>query len=170
MPDAGRVGAGATLVAVALAGGAAVWAAAADSAQPTPVISSSAAGVAGPLGPDAFAAIPAYFKRVTFSRDQLGQYQEIAMKLPAGRYLVEVLTAGAQAGSRPDCAGVSFPLVPSLIEGKSFVGYVPVRDDGDAATVSCYERATSRNSTATYHLFYLPVGPKSGTATALEHS
>ena len=163
---------GACLAALVAAGGALAYATSPDgsTSRPAALPSRSAAGLAGPLGPDGFSAVAAYFKQVTFTHDELGQYQEIAMKLPAGRYLVEVLTSNAPTGSRPDCAGVSFPLVPSVVEGKSFVGYAPVGADGDSAAVSCYERATGRDSSATYHLFYLPVGPNAGAATPLEHS
>jgi hypothetical protein len=143
MRSMGRLVGGSCFVALAVASGALAWAAAPDLRGAAGLAGSSdAAGVAGPLGPDAFSALPAYFKRVTFNRNQLGQYQDIAMKLPAGRYLVEVVTSHAPAGSRPDCAGVSFPLVPSVVEGRSFTGYVPVANDGRSPASSGLPAAT----------------------------
>ena len=99
--------------------------------------------------------MPSYFKRVTFAGDQLGQSQVISARLPAGRYLVEVLTPNTPALS-PDCLGVSFPLVPPTGDGSGYRGYVSVAKDGDAAAVSCYERARDSTSTVTYELFYVP--------------
>ncbi|MCW2546999.1 MAG: hypothetical protein JWN96_1459 [Mycobacterium sp.] len=164
-----RIVGGSCVFALVVAGGAIGWTVIPGAGGAISAAGSNGdSGVAGPLGPDAFSAFPTYFKRVTFTQDQLGQFQDIAIHLPAGRYLVEVLTSRGPSGSRPDCAGVAFPLVPSVIQG-SFTGYVPVAKDGDAATVSCYERATGHPS-ATYHLFYLPVSPKSGAGTPEEHS
>jgi len=162
---------GSGFIALVVAGG--VLAATAGSESPAaagPPDAPRSAGLAGPLGPDAFSAVATYYKQVTFTQDQLGQFQDITMSLPAGRYRVDVITSEGPSSSRPDCAGVAFPLVPSVVAGSfSFTGYVPVANDGDAATVSCYERATG-HANATYRLFYLPVGPKSGAAPAKEHS
>jgi hypothetical protein len=114
----------------------------------------STTGIAGPAGPQQISPIAAYFKRVTFSSDELGQSQEIEAKLPAGRYLVEVLTP--HAASTPDCLGVSFPLAPPHADTPAFNGYVSVAENGDPVTVSCFERATDANSTASYELFFIP--------------
>jgi hypothetical protein len=145
------------LSAVLVAGG--VWlaiAAAPETAGAT-AQSTSDLGLAGPLGPQAFSAIPSYFKQVTFSRSQLGQFQYIDAHLPAGRYLVQVQAVNPPAGGSPDCAGVAFPLVPSSTDRTSFRGYVSVVSAGEVATVSCYERGSGPNATATFNLFYLPV-------------
>jgi hypothetical protein len=114
----------------------------------------STTGIAGPAGPQQISPVAAYFKRVTYSSDELGQYQETAAKLPAGRYLVEVLTP--RASSTPDCLGVSFPLVPPHGSATAFTGYVSVVKNGDPVTVSCFERATDANSTASYELYFIP--------------
>jgi hypothetical protein len=141
----------------AAAGGAVAWSASpgADRVTRPPGDAAGAGhfGIAGPFGPQAITAFPSYFKRVTFANNQLGQSQIISAQLPAGRYLVEVLTPG---GGRPDCMGVSFPLVPPIEDGMDFRGYVTVTGAGGAASVSCYERATDATSTVTYELFYIP--------------
>ncbi len=113
-------------------------------------------GLAGPLGPQKLAALPSYFKRVTFAASELSQYQGITAHLPAGKYLVLIVTKGAPGGRRPDCLGVSFPLAPSIEKGRGFRGYVSVAADGDAATVLCYERAVDTRWSVTYELFYFP--------------
>jgi hypothetical protein len=165
-----RIVGGSCVIALVVAGGALGWTAIPRAGGVIAAAGSKGdTGVAGPLGPDGFSAFPTYFKRVTFTHDQLGQFQDIAIHLPAGRYLVEVVTSHGPSGSRPDCAGVSFPLVPSAVPG-SFTGYAPVASDGDAATVSCYERAGGGTSTATYRLFYLPLSPKSAAGIPEEHS
>jgi hypothetical protein len=114
----------------------------------------STTGIAGPVGPQQITPVAAYFKRVTYTSDELGQYQETAAKLPAGRYLVEVLTP--HAASEPDCLGVSFPLAPPHGNATAFTGYVTVANNGDPVTISCYEQATDANSTASYELFFIP--------------
>ena len=114
-------------------------------------------GIAGPIGPQQISPVAAYFKRVTYSSDELGQYQETAAQLPAGRYLVEVLTP--QTAGTPDCLGVSFPLRPPRAPGAPYTGYVTVAKGGDAVTVTCYEQAGDTTSTATYELYFLPAPP-----------
>ncbi len=111
-------------------------------------------GIAGPAGPQQISPVAAYFRRVTYSSDQLGQAQETSARLPAGRYLVEVLAT--RAASAPDCMGVSFPLVPPATSGAAFTGYVTVANTGDPVTVSCYERAADASSTASYEIFFIP--------------
>ena len=110
-------------------------------------------GVAGPLGPQGISVVPSYFKRVTFSAEQIGQAQQIAAHLPAGKYLVEVRAPSAPTGNGSDCLGVAFPLSQSLHNERDFTGYVSVAH-GDAATVFCYAQ-TAKSST--YELFYIPV-------------
>jgi hypothetical protein len=114
----------------------------------------STTGIAGPAGPQEITPVAGYFKRVTYTSDELGQYQETAAKLPAGRYLVEVLTP--HAASAPDCLGVSFPLVPPHGDATAFTGYVSVARNGDPVTISCYEQSTGAKSTASYELFFIP--------------
>jgi len=148
---------GSLILAIALSGGSVAWASIPrgpeDGAFSKGV--GGDVGVAGPLGPQGFAGIASYFKRVTFTFEELGQPQEIAAHLPAGRYLVELLALNAPAHS-PDCAGVSFPLVPAADVSMGYTGYATVANDGDATTVSCYERADDPAVSATYELFYIP--------------
>ncbi|HEX4017118.1 MAG TPA: hypothetical protein VHX15_10310 [Frankiaceae bacterium] len=114
----------------------------------------STTGITGPAGPQQISPVAAYFKRVTYTVDELGQYQETGLKLPAGRYLVEVTTP--HAASPPDCLGVSFPLVPPHGTETAFTGYVTVAKSGDEVTISCYEQATGADSTASYELMFIP--------------
>jgi hypothetical protein len=120
-------------------------------ASPDPA---SVTGIAGPVGPQQITPVASYFKRVTYTVDELGQYQETATRQPAGRYLVEVLTPNP--ASRPDCLGVSFPLAPPHTKAIAFTGYVTVEKNGDPVTISCFEEATSATSTASYELFFIP--------------
>ena len=147
-----------------------VWAVLASGAQ-THALPSAASGfradvaIAGPLTVGAFSAVPSYWKHVTFATDELDQYRDIAARLPAGNYFVKVQARSARSGRSslgPDCMGVAFALAPS---GSSFRGYVSVPHDGDAATVLCYDEATSSTSTATFDVFYTPIN-----ATHKEHS
>ncbi len=152
--------AGSLALMVTVAGGAVAWSA----GRPTRAAGSGDrltsplgdVGIAGPLGPQAIAAVPSYFKRVSFTPDQLGQSQVISSDLPVGRYLVEVLTPNTQGGRRPDCMGISFPLVPPVDGISGFRGYVSVTTSDKAAAVSCYEPASDTNSTVTYELYYIP--------------
>jgi hypothetical protein len=115
----------------------------------------SITGIAGPAGPLQISPVAAYFKRVTYPSDELGQNQEAGAALPAGRYLVEVLTPGAV--TPPDCLGVSFPLVPPHGTHTAFTGYVTVAKSGDDVTVSCFERPGAPTSNATFELYFIPV-------------
>ena len=154
---------GALTLAVAVAGGVGAWVISFSPASverpPTSGFRADV-GAAGPLGPAAFSLVPSYFKRVSFAGGQLGQFQDIDAHLPAGKYLVKVRTLSSSLGTGPDCMGVSFPLAQSVANGAAFRGYVSVARDGDATTVSCYERATMATSSATYELFYIPIDPK----------
>ncbi len=114
----------------------------------------STTGIAGPLGPQQISPVAAYFKRVTYTVDELGQYQYVDTKLPAGRYLVEVLAP--HASSPPDCLGVSFPLVPPHGTATAFTGHVTVAKSGDPVSISCFEQATTAQSTASYELTFIP--------------
>ena len=113
----------------------------------------NATGIAGPLGPQRITPVAAYFKRVTFTRDEIGQSHEIETKLPAGRYLVEVLTPHSVGAA--DCLGVSFPLVPPSGAAGAFNGYVSVARNGDPVSIACYERASGAPA-ASYELFFIP--------------
>src|SRR4051812_40006979 len=70
----------------------------------------SSSGIAGPAGPEQISPVAAYFKRVTYQGYQLSDFQTAGIRLPAGRYLVEVTSPGSV--DAVDCLGVSFPLVP----------------------------------------------------------
>ena len=111
-------------------------------------------GIAGPLGPQQISPVAGYFKRVTYTGDELGQSQDIETRLPAGRYLVAVLTPHATGGV--DCLGVSFPLVPPHGRASAFTGYVSVARNADPVTVACFEPARKANSAASYELYFFP--------------
>jgi hypothetical protein len=153
--------AGSVALAIAVAGGAVAWSTTSGVRHPGDRVTGppSDVGIAGPLGPQQITAFPSYFKRVTFANNELGQSQVISAHLPPGEYLVEVLTPNTPSSARPDCMGVSFPLVPPADVGMSFRGFVTVAKAGDAASVSCYVRATNATSTVTYELFYIPAMP-----------
>jgi hypothetical protein len=152
--------AGSLVLMVAVAGAAVAW----SSGRPAPAAGSGdrltsplgGVGIAGPLGPQAIAAIPSYFKRVSFTPGQLGQSQVISTDLPVGRYLVEVLTPNTSRGRRPDCMGISFPLVPPVDGVSGFRGYVSVTASDKAAAVSCYEPVSDPSAPVTYELYYIP--------------
>jgi hypothetical protein len=150
--------AGSLALLVAVAGGAVAWSAGLPAAGSDDRVTSQLddVGIAGPLGPQAIAAVPSYFKRVSFTPDQSGQSHVISTDLPIGRYLVEVLTPSARHGRSPDCLGISFPLVPPVDGVSGFRGYVSVTTSDKAAAVSCYEPASATNSTVTYELYYIP--------------
>lgn len=147
------------LVAVAVAAGISVAIVSTPEAARASASFGDDVGVAGPFGPQAFSAIPSYFRQVTFLRSQLGEYQYIDAHLPEGRYLVQVRAVNSPAGDTPDCAGVAFALAQSPSDRTTFRGYAVVERAGDAATVSCYESGGGgiTNATATFKLYYLPV-------------
>jgi hypothetical protein len=123
--------------------------------QPPGTDPPSITGIAGPAGPLQLSPVAAYFKRVTYPSDELGQDQEAGVQLPAGRYFVEVLTPGAV--NPADCLGVSFPLVPPHGTDTAFTGYVTVAKSGDEVSVSCFEQPGGPTSNASFELYFIPV-------------
>ncbi len=120
-------------------------------------------GVAGPLGPQAFSAVPAYFRAETFTAGELGQYQDVSSRLPAGRYLLDLKVTATASSGEPDCLGVSFPLAKarfpssSQVRHQEFTGYVTVARSDDSAVVTCYQRGTAPDSSVSYALYFRPV-------------
>ena len=112
-------------------------------------------GVAGPAGPEQFSPIATYFKRATYRGNERRQFHMISAPLPAGRYLVEVLTPGST--DAVDCMGVTFALVPSHDKLIAYTGYVTVIDPATEVTVSCVGDPHSQDPVATYELYFIPV-------------
>ncbi len=113
-------------------------------------------GIAGPAGPAQLSPVPAYYKRATYAGYQLRQFQTIGLRLPAGRYLIDVRSPASVDAA--DCLGVSFPLVPPHDANPTYTGYVTVARSGDEVAVSCFEEPPSPTSTVSYELFFYPVG------------
>jgi hypothetical protein len=112
-------------------------------------------GIAGPAGPQQISPVAAYYKRATYSSYQLSQFQTTGARLPAGRYLIEVLSPGAL--DAVDCLGVSFPLVPPQGSDSAYHGYVTVAKSGDEVAVSCFQEPPDPNATVSYELYFFPV-------------
>jgi hypothetical protein len=117
--------------------------------------SPSISGISGPAGPQQISPVAAYFRRVTYASYQLSQFQTTGIRLPAGRYLVEVLSPGAVDAA--DCLGVSFPLVPPHDSNPAYTGYVTVAHSGDEAEVSCFEEPPDPTATVSYEVYFFPV-------------
>ena len=115
----------------------------------------STSGVAGPAGPQQISPVAAYFKRVTYQSFQLSQFQTAGIRLPAGRYLVEVISPGSVDAA--DCLGVSFPLVPPHDGNPAYTGYVTVARSGDDAEVSCFQEPPDPSAIVSYELYFFPV-------------
>jgi hypothetical protein len=116
----------------------------------------STSGIAGPAGPQQISPVAAYFKRVTYQGFETTQSQTAGIRLPAGRYLVEVVSPGSVDAS--DCLGVSFPLVPPHDANPAYTGYVTVAPGGGDAEVSCFQEPQDPTEGGSYELYFFPVG------------
>jgi hypothetical protein len=113
------------------------------------------AGLAGPAGPQRFSPVASYYTRAKYEGYQLSQFQTISARLPAGRYLVEVISPGAVDAA--DCLGVAFPLVPPHDSNPAYTGYVTVARSGDEVAVSCFEEPPDPTASVSYELYFFPV-------------
>ncbi len=112
-------------------------------------------GIAGPAGPQQISPVAAYFKRVSYDTFQRNESQTAAIRLPAGRYLVEVIPP--RTGETLDCLGVSFPLAPPRGANPTYSGYLTIAHSGDEAEVSCFQTSPDTTATVSYELYFFPV-------------
>ena len=97
----------------------------------------------------------AYFKRVNYDSFQRSPSQTAGVRLPAGRYLVEVVPP--RSADTVDCLGVSFPLVPPHGANPTYTGYLTIAHSGDEAEVSCFQTTPDPTATVSYELYFFPV-------------
>jgi hypothetical protein len=116
----------------------------------------SASGVAGPAGPQQISPVAAYFKRIPYDSFLRSASQTAGVRLPAGRYLVEVVPP--RSADAVNCVGVSFPLAPPHGASRTFTGYLTVAHAGDEAEFSCFHTFPAPAVPVSYEFYFVPAG------------